>query len=205
MQLGSAVAQWAAAQCWPSRATGSCRARVCGKGTGWVEGVAALCVLLQQHQQWQQLQQWHVVQLAVAQQQLAVVWCASAPAPFMSILARHVHNKCVLGGLCKRRYSLCLLCCAVPHCAVLCSQEFLEAMTAYYYGDKPNMTDEEFSLLKDELIWNGSKVRGMPCYFGVVAVDVTLVGAAAVSFLCATDLCGRLSLSVLMRAHVGGL
>lgn len=37
-------------------------------------------------------------------------------------------------------------------------QEFLEAMTAYYYGEKPNMTDEEFSLLKEELIWNGSKV-----------------------------------------------
>lgn len=32
-------------------------------------------------------------------------------------------------------------------------------MTAYYYGEKPNMTDEEFSLLKEELIWNGSKVR----------------------------------------------
>lgn len=37
-------------------------------------------------------------------------------------------------------------------------QEFLEAMTAYYYGDKPNLSDEEFSLLKEELIWNGSKV-----------------------------------------------
>lgn len=31
-------------------------------------------------------------------------------------------------------------------------------MTAYYYGDKPNLTDEEFALLKEELIWNGSKV-----------------------------------------------
>lgn len=31
-------------------------------------------------------------------------------------------------------------------------------MTAYYYGDKPTISDEEFSLLKDELIWNGSKV-----------------------------------------------
>lgn len=37
-------------------------------------------------------------------------------------------------------------------------QEFLEAMTAYYYGDKPTISDEEFSLLKEELIWNGSKV-----------------------------------------------
>lgn len=32
-------------------------------------------------------------------------------------------------------------------------------MTAYYYGDQPKLTDEEFSLLKEELIWNGSKVR----------------------------------------------
>jgi hypothetical protein len=40
----------------------------------------------------------------------------------------------------------------------LLSQEFLEAMTAYYYGDKPNLTDDEFALLKEELIWNGSKV-----------------------------------------------
>lgn len=37
-------------------------------------------------------------------------------------------------------------------------QEFLEAMSAYYYGDTPKLSDEEFSLLKDELIWNGSKV-----------------------------------------------
>jgi hypothetical protein len=31
-------------------------------------------------------------------------------------------------------------------------------MTAYYYGDTPKLSDEEFSLLKEELIWNGSKV-----------------------------------------------
>jgi hypothetical protein len=37
-------------------------------------------------------------------------------------------------------------------------QEFLEAMSDYYYGDKPKLTDEEFELLKEELIWAGSKV-----------------------------------------------
>lgn len=37
-------------------------------------------------------------------------------------------------------------------------QEFLEALSAYYYGDMPQLSDEEFSLLKEELIWNGSKV-----------------------------------------------
>lgn len=42
-------------------------------------------------------------------------------------------------------------------CPVL--QEFLEAMSAYYFGDTPKLTDEEFALLKDELLWNGSKVR----------------------------------------------
>lgn len=34
-------------------------------------------------------------------------------------------------------------------------------MTAYYYGDQPKLTDEEFALLKEELIWNGSKVGGL--------------------------------------------
>lgn len=37
-------------------------------------------------------------------------------------------------------------------------QEFLEALSSYYYGDKPDITDEEFEVLKDELIWSGSKV-----------------------------------------------
>lgn len=37
-------------------------------------------------------------------------------------------------------------------------QEFLEALSAYYFGDKPKLSDEEFALLKDELLWNGSKV-----------------------------------------------
>lgn len=36
--------------------------------------------------------------------------------------------------------------------------EFLEALSDYYYGDKPQLTDEEFELLKEELIWSGSKV-----------------------------------------------
>eukprot|EP00879_Flechtneria_rotunda_P002353 GHRR01002548.1.p1 GENE.GHRR01002548.1~~GHRR01002548.1.p1 ORF type:complete len:342 (+),score=116.27 GHRR01002548.1:162-1187(+) len=37
-------------------------------------------------------------------------------------------------------------------------QEFLEALSSYYYGDKPKLSDEEFNLLKDELLWAGSKV-----------------------------------------------
>jgi hypothetical protein len=52
---------------------------------------------------------------------------------------------------------------AAAAAAVLLTQEFLEAMTAYYYGDKPTISDEEFSLLKEELIWNGSKV-GTPTW-----------------------------------------
>lgn len=37
-------------------------------------------------------------------------------------------------------------------------QDFLDALSAYYYGDTPKLTDEEFALLKEELLWNGSKV-----------------------------------------------
>lgn len=37
-------------------------------------------------------------------------------------------------------------------------QAFLEALSAFYYGDKPSISDEEFDLLKDELLWSGSKV-----------------------------------------------
>eukprot|EP00878_Enallax_costatus_P000914 GHUV01001044.1.p1 GENE.GHUV01001044.1~~GHUV01001044.1.p1 ORF type:complete len:416 (+),score=103.50 GHUV01001044.1:3-1250(+) len=37
-------------------------------------------------------------------------------------------------------------------------QEFLEALSNYYYGEKPSISDEEFELLKEELLWNGSKV-----------------------------------------------
>jgi len=39
--------------------------------------------------------------------------------------------------------------------------EFLEALSAYYFEGKPKLTDEEFSLLKEELLWNGSKVRAV--------------------------------------------
>jgi hypothetical protein len=49
-------------------------------------------------------------------------------------------------------------------------------MTAYYYGEKPNMTDEEFSLLKEELIWNGSKVRLFLVWFGVPVQGKQLQG-----------------------------
>jgi len=37
-------------------------------------------------------------------------------------------------------------------------QEFLEALGSYYYEGKPSMTDQEFELLKEELLWSGSKV-----------------------------------------------
>lgn len=37
-------------------------------------------------------------------------------------------------------------------------QEFLEALSSYYFGEKPSISDEEFELLKEELLWNGSKV-----------------------------------------------
>ncbi|GLC34319.1 hypothetical protein PLESTB_000742600 [Pleodorina starrii] len=37
-------------------------------------------------------------------------------------------------------------------------QDFLSAMTAWYYEGKPTMSDEEFALLKEELIWAGSTV-----------------------------------------------
>ncbi len=37
-------------------------------------------------------------------------------------------------------------------------QAFLEALSAFYFDGTPALTDEEFDLLKDELIWSGSKV-----------------------------------------------
>lgn len=37
-------------------------------------------------------------------------------------------------------------------------QEFLEALRAWYYDGSPIMTNEEFEVLKDELIWQGSTV-----------------------------------------------
>jgi NAD-dependent DNA ligase len=51
-----------------------------------------------------------------------------------------------------------LLSCHLPVLTGELEQEFLEAMSDYYYGDKPKLTDEEFELLKEELIWAGSKV-----------------------------------------------
>lgn len=38
-------------------------------------------------------------------------------------------------------------------------QDFLGAMTSWYYEGKPVMSDEEFALLKEELIWSGSQAR----------------------------------------------
>jgi len=37
-------------------------------------------------------------------------------------------------------------------------QEFLLALSSWYFDGKPTMSDEEFQLLKEELLWNGSKV-----------------------------------------------
>lgn len=37
-------------------------------------------------------------------------------------------------------------------------QEFLDAMSAYYYEGKAAISDAEFDLLKEELLWAGSKV-----------------------------------------------
>lgn len=37
-------------------------------------------------------------------------------------------------------------------------QEFLDAMSAYYFDGKANISDAEFDLLKEELLWAGSKV-----------------------------------------------
>lgn len=37
-------------------------------------------------------------------------------------------------------------------------QEFLLALQAFYSGQEPIMTNEEFDLLKEELLWEGSKV-----------------------------------------------
>lgn len=37
-------------------------------------------------------------------------------------------------------------------------QVFLEALSAFYYDGRPAITDEEFDMLKDELVWSGSKV-----------------------------------------------
>lgn len=37
-------------------------------------------------------------------------------------------------------------------------QEFLDAMSAFYYDGKANISDAEFDLLKEELLWAGSKV-----------------------------------------------
>ncbi|PSC69824.1 PGR5 1A [Micractinium conductrix] len=37
-------------------------------------------------------------------------------------------------------------------------QAFLEALSSFYYDGKPAMTDEEFDMLKDELVWSGSRV-----------------------------------------------
>jgi hypothetical protein len=37
-------------------------------------------------------------------------------------------------------------------------QEFLDAMSAYYFDGKAAISDAEFDLLKEELLWAGSKV-----------------------------------------------
>ena len=37
-------------------------------------------------------------------------------------------------------------------------QEFIEALSSFYYEKKAILSDEEFETLREELIWNGSKV-----------------------------------------------
>jgi hypothetical protein len=37
-------------------------------------------------------------------------------------------------------------------------QEFLEALRSFYYDQQPNISNEEFDNLKEELLWAGSKV-----------------------------------------------
>jgi hypothetical protein len=37
-------------------------------------------------------------------------------------------------------------------------QDFLEALQSFYFDSKPIMSNEEFDLLKEELMWNGSSV-----------------------------------------------
>lgn len=37
-------------------------------------------------------------------------------------------------------------------------QEYLLALSSFYFEGKPQISDEEFELLKEELIWNGSKI-----------------------------------------------
>mmetsp|Transcript_27403 Transcript_27403/g.70603 ORF Transcript_27403/g.70603 Transcript_27403/m.70603 type:complete len:341 (-) Transcript_27403:484-1506(-) len=36
--------------------------------------------------------------------------------------------------------------------------EYLQALSAYYFDGKPTISDAEFETLRDELLWNGSKV-----------------------------------------------
>lgn len=40
-------------------------------------------------------------------------------------------------------------------------QLFLEALSGYYFDGKPTINDEEFDLLKDELLWSGSRVAAL--------------------------------------------
>lgn len=50
-------------------------------------------------------------------------------------------------------------------------QLFLEALSSYYYDGQALISDEEFANLKDDLVWNGSKVgRGMAAAGGGAAV-----------------------------------
>lgn len=40
-------------------------------------------------------------------------------------------------------------------------QEYLDALRSFYLSDNPSMSDEEFDVLKDELLWEGSTVVTM--------------------------------------------
>lgn len=43
----------------------------------------------------------------------------------------------------------------------MCAQSF-------YYDEKPMMSNEEFDLLKEELLWEGSKVAVLRCALGAL-------------------------------------
>lgn len=40
-------------------------------------------------------------------------------------------------------------------------QEFLDALRSFYFEGKPNMSNEDFDNLKQELLWEGSKASAL--------------------------------------------
>ena len=50
--------------------------------------------------------------------------------------------------------------CASP---ATCRRRRRRCLQSFYYDGKPAMSNEEFDLLKDELLWSGSKVAVLRC------------------------------------------